>query len=168
MSQKEIIFVPDQNLGSYVASQLPDKKIYLYSGFCPIHHACTPLDVQRAKKAHPGAIFLAHPECRPEVLKLADRVGSTAAILEWVEKSAPGSSFLIGTEEGVVQRIRRIYPDRNVFLLRSGMTCVNMKKTTLEDVANSLQTLQYPVEVDPEIAKAAKVCLDRMVTLGSQ
>lgn len=165
LTQDEIIFVPDQNLGAYVASQVPEKRFHLYNGYCPIHHAASVRDVQAARQAHPGAVFLAHPECKPEVVALADGVGSTAYILQTVEQAPTGTEFIIGTEEGVIRRLAHTAPGRTCYLLRSGFTCVNMKKTMLEDVCRALEMPSPAVEVDADVADKARVCLERMVSV---
>ncbi|MCL2030701.1 MAG: quinolinate synthase NadA [Oscillospiraceae bacterium] len=165
LEQDEIIFVPDRNLGAYVASQTPEKRIHLYDGYCPIHHIAAERDALAAREAHPDAALLVHPECRPEVVRLADGVGSTEYILNTVEAAPEGAEFIIGTEEGVVRRLERTAPGRRCYLLRAGFTCVNMKKTTLEDVCRALETLAPRVELDAGTADQARVCLEHMVAV---
>ena len=162
LSEKKIIFVPDQNLGAYTASQVPEKEFILFDGYCPIHHAIRAEDVARARAAHPDAVLLAHPECRPEVVALADFVGSTSMLLQYVlERDAP--SYLIGTELGIVERMRAIAPEKVIYPLSTRMTCVNMKKTTCEDVLRALETLTPAVELPREDTEGAARTLRRMV-----
>jgi len=163
LPQKEIIFVPDKNLGSFVAEKLPEKKVWLHTGYCPTHQRVTGGDVRAAKAAHPGALVLAHPECRDEVLAQADYIGSTAGILEYAEKS-PAKEFIIGTESEIVARLRRALPDRKVYSAASSFVCPNMKKVTLADLLASLENEQYEVTLPADVLAAAKRSLDRMVS----
>ena len=165
LKQDEIIFVPDQNLGAYAASQVPEKHFHLYDGCCPIHHAVTEQDAREARNAHPNAALLVHPECGPEVVRLADGVGSTEYILKTVEAAPGGAEFIIGTEEGVVRRLEHTAPGRKCVPLRAGFICADMKKTTLDDVCRALETLSPRVELDADIADKARVCLERMVAV---
>ena len=163
LAEEEIIFVPDQNLGAYVAAQAPEKRVHVFSGYCPIHHAATERDALEARRAHPDAAFLAHPECRPEVVALADGVGSTEYILQTVEAAPEGAAFIIVTEEGVIRRLERTAPGRLCYPLRAGFICADMKKITPTDVCRTLETLSPQVELDPEIAEKARGCLERMM-----
>ena len=166
LSEDEIIFVPDQNLGSFVARKIPEKTFHWFDGYCPVHHRVSLGDVRAAKAAHPSAKLLVHPECKPEVVAQADGVGSTADILRMVEAAEVGTSFIIGTEVGVIDRLAHTAPGRKCVLLRAGFTCPNMKKTTLADIAAALESLQPAVTVEPEVAAKAKVCLERMVAVN--
>ncbi len=158
----EIVFLPDQNLGQYVARQVPDKRFIFFSGFCPVHHAVLPIHVQAARQAHPEAKVIVHPECRPDVVDIADFVGSTSELLNYVERDT-AKSFIIGTEIGVVERLQHRVPDKEVFLLKSGFVCPNMKKTTLQDIYDALQTEHEAIEIDPNVADGARTTLERMV-----
>lgn len=166
LPHEEIIFVPDQNLGAYVASKVPEKKFHLHSGYCPIHHAVSAADVAAAKRAHPEAKLLVHPECPPEVVAMADGVGSTAYILKSVEAAPDGEAFIIGTETGVVERLRVTAPGKRTWLLRAGFLCPNMKKTALADVKRALQTRTEEIALDKAEMEAARVCLRRMIEVG--
>ncbi|MDR3207688.1 MAG: quinolinate synthase NadA [Oscillospiraceae bacterium] len=165
LPQRDILFLPDQNLGAYVAAQVPEKNLILFDGYCPIHHAVRPADVLAARAAHPDARVVVHPECRPDVVALADFVGSTAELLAHVENSPPGGIFVVGTETGVVERLRQTAPDKTVYLLKAGFVCPNMKKTRLSDLLRALETGAEAVEVDATVAAGAQRALERMVAL---
>jgi len=164
LTQKEIIFIPDRNLGSYVAKQVPEKEIILFSGFCPSHNRVSESDILRAKAAHPGSVFAAHPECREEVLDHADFIGSTSEILDYARKSE-NKTIIIGTEQGVVERLRRELPDKNIYSVASSFICPNMKKTGLAELLNCLENEQPEIRLTIEEITAAKLSLDRMVSI---
>ena len=133
MPNKNILFIPDCNLGHYVQQQLPDKNIKLLQGGCPIHAAVTELDVQKAKLAHPDALMLVHPECVPAVVDAADFVGSTSAIIDFAKQS-DAHSFIIGTEISIAEHLQYACPDKEFYPLSKKLICPNMKSTTLMDV----------------------------------
>jgi len=162
LPQRRIIFVPDRNLGAYVAARVPEKEFILFKGFCPTHNQLSAADVAQARKDHPEALVLAHPECRPEVLDSADFTGSTAEILQYVQQS-PNREFIIGTEMGVVERLRQIAPDKRVFLLSARLFCPNMKKTRLADVLYSLEHGVYEIRLTEREINGARTSLERMV-----
>ena len=164
LKEKRIIFVPDQNLGAYTASKVPEKEFILFHGFCPIHHHVSVNDVTAAKAAHPDARVLVHPECTPQVLELADFVGSTAGIVDCVKKSSD-KEFIIGTEMGVVERLKQTVPDKSVYLLSSRLICPNMKKTRIGDVLHSLENNVYEIKLPENELKGARKCLERMVNV---
>ncbi len=155
MDEKKIIFVPDQNLRQYVQDQCPDKEIILWKGFCPTHHRITHVVIPE------GFAFYAHPECRPEVLKEANFIGSTGQIIDAC-KSSTDTKILIGTEMGVVDTLKRLLPDKEFICLES-MVCPNMKKTTLEDILEVLKGNAEEIIVDDAIAQKAKVAIRRMI-----
>ena len=128
-----IIFIPDINLGTYVQKKVPEKNFKLLSGGCPTHARMTKADVIKTKTAHPEALFLVHPECRPEVTELADYVGSTTGIMDFAEKSDK-KEFIIGTENAIVQHLQFRCPDKKFYPLSKDLLCHNMKITTLADV----------------------------------
>ncbi|NTV90575.1 MAG: quinolinate synthase NadA [Clostridiales bacterium] len=163
--EKDILFVPDQNLGSYVAEMVPEKNIILWKGFCATHHKIKAEDVLKIKEIHPDALLLVHPECKPEVVALADFAGSTKQIIDFAA-SSDASKFIIGTEVGVMFKLKKDNPDKQFFLMSPGLVCPNMKKTTLESVYNSLKELKYNIVLDEEIRLKAKGCLDRMLELA--
>lgn len=139
LPNQNIFFIPDGNLGNYVKKQVPEKNIMVNDGFCPIHHNLTKEAVLEAKKQHPEALFLVHPECTPDVLSEADYVGSTSGIIQFAGESE-GKEFIIGTEAGVLYKLRQENPEKKFYLVREDMICVNMKKVTLEKILAILQT----------------------------
>lgn len=162
LPQKDIIFIPDQNLGHYVAQKVPEKNIILFDGYCITHHRINADDVIKAKDAVPDAIFAVHPECKPEIVEMADFVGSTSEIIDFVSNS-PKEKFIIGTEMGVLHPIQKRSPNKRLYLLSQGLVCPNMKKTTLENVKNALLNNEYEMKLDAETVEKAKDSLDRML-----
>ncbi|MDR2605860.1 MAG: quinolinate synthase NadA [Oscillospiraceae bacterium] len=165
LKEREIIFVPDKNLGGYVAEQIPDKKVYLFDGFCPTHNKISESDILDAKREHPAALALVHPECRDEVRKHADFIGSTAGIINYAKSSA-AQEFLIGTELGVLEILQRDCPDKKVYSIGKTFVCPNMKKTRPEDILACLLGEREPIEIPEEERRAARLTLERMVELG--
>jgi quinolinate synthase len=162
LDAKEIIFVPDMHLGKFTSLNVPEKEFIFHNGFCPTHHKIKAEDVLAAKAAHPGAKFTVHPECRDEVVALADHVGSTAEIIDYV-RSTDAEEFIIGTEEGIIDRLRRELPNKKIFAASASFVCPNMKKTHLEDLYECLRDEKFEIKMtDDEISKA-KQSLDRMV-----
>lgn len=162
LDAEEILFVPDQNLGQYVARQVPEKRIHLWPGYCITHHRVTSKDVEAARRAHPDALLLAHPETQPEIWQQADFVGSTKQIIEYASQS-PADKFLIGTEMGIFWKLRENNPEKTFYLLAPGLVCPNMKKTTLQSIRDALALNQYVIEVDAEVSAAARTSLTRML-----
>ncbi|MCD8294969.1 MAG: quinolinate synthase NadA [Clostridia bacterium] len=164
--EKDILFIPDRNLGSYVKAQVPEKNVQLLSGGCPTHARMEDTDAIAAKKAHPNALLLVHPECRPEVVALADYVGSTAGIMNFAEKS-DAKEFIIGTENSIVQHLQFRSPDKSFYPMSKNLVCNNMKLTTLTDVYNTLTGRGgEEIIMDPELIKKAVKCIDRMIEYG--
>ncbi|WP_238525021.1 quinolinate synthase NadA [Caldicellulosiruptor owensensis] len=151
----KIIFLPDKNLGSFVKKQVPEKDIILWEGFCITHYKIKKEDVEKAKSAHPNALVLVHPECRPEVVELADFVGSTKQIIDFATASKE-KEFIIGTEMGVLYSLKKLNPDKKFYILHPGMICPNMKKNTLQSVRDALLYERYQIEVEEEIMQGAK------------
>ncbi len=162
----KILFIPDCNLGAYVAAQLPQKQIKLLQGGCPVHARVTVQDVAQAKAAHPEALVLVHPECTPAVAALADYVGSTSGIMQFARGSnAP--AFIIGTELSIAEHLAYECPEKRFYPLSKGLLCQNMKLTTLPDVYNLLQGRGgEEITLDADTMTAARRCIDRMIELG--
>ena len=165
LTETQVIFVPDQNLGRYVASQVPEKEIILHSGFCPIHHRLKPEEADAARRLHPNAVLLAHPECTWEVLQKANFVGSTAQILRYAEQAEAGE-FLIATEEGVLHELRKRSPGKTFYPLTPNLVCVNMKKTRLQDLRDALLYTQHVIQLDEALMNRARRCLERMLQMA--
>lgn len=166
MKEKDILFIPDCNLGSWVAEQVPDKNIKLVHGGCPTHARMTVKDVENAKKLHPDALFLVHPECVSEVTKLADYVGSTTGIMDYAKKSDK-KEFIIGTENSIVQHLQFECPEKRFYPLSMDCVCHNMKATTLADVYDCVKGIGgEEIVLDANVMEKAKKCLDTMLTLG--
>jgi len=165
LDERRIIFVPDQNLGRYVAQQIPDKEVILHSGFCPVHQRLTEADVETAKAENPGALLLAHPECTQAVLKHADYVGSTAQILRYAEASA-ARAFLIATEEGVLHELVKQSPGKTFVPLTKTLVCADMKKTSLEDLRDALKYERFQIQLDKDLMNRARRCLERMLRMA--
>jgi quinolinate synthase len=160
---EEVILVPDRNLGKYIAAHT-DKTCHLWEGYCPTHDRLLVSDVRRAKDEHPDALFMAHPECPPEILEMADHICSTSGMYDYARKS-PAKKFIVGTEAGILYRLRRENPDKEFFLPTSKLICPNMKLTSLEDILKSLQTMSPEITVPADIREKAKVTLDRMLAV---
>ena len=163
--QKDILFIPDINLGTYVKNRIPEKNFKLLSGGCPTHARIDKSDVVAAKEAHPNALFLVHPECRPEVVALADYVGSTSGIMDFAEKSA-GKDFIVGTENSIVQHLQFRCPDKNFYPLSKDLVCHNMKVTTLIDVLNCLNGGGEEIVMDEALRAAAVKPIEAMIKYG--
>jgi len=164
LPDKRILFVPDRGLGAYVASQLSDKEIICYSGYCPTHMRIRPEDILEKKEAYPEAEVLVHPECHTSIIKLADFVGSTSGIMKRVKESS-AKIFIIATEKGVVDRLQRDYPEKTFILASEKAVCENMKWTTLEDILISLETEQPEITVDKQIVEKAFNTIDKMLKI---
>lgn len=163
LPDKEIIFTPDRNLGTYV-SRFSDKKFHLWDGFCPTHERLKPEAVSALKEANPDALFICHPECNPAVVALADHVCSTTGMYDYCRKS-PAKTFIIGTEAGILYRLRLENPGKEFILASPALFCPNMKLTSLEDIHAALETMHPVVRVAEEIRIRAKQALDRMIAV---
>jgi quinolinate synthase len=161
--EDEILFVPDRNLGMY-AQRFTRKLILPWEGYCIVHDRITPAQVKAARIAHPEAVLLVHPECRPEVVDLADHVASTSGIIREVCSSG-AQEFIIGTEVGILHRLNRECPGKKCYPLSEGAVCRNMKKTDLVKVRDSLKTLQPRITVPRDIADRARGAIGRMLAL---
>lgn len=161
---KEVLMIPDGNLARYTAG-FTGKKIIPWNGYCPVHHFLTPEEVVRTKALHPGAPFAAHPECRTEVLMMADFVGSTAGIIRFAAKS-PAREIILGTEEGVIVKMKKESPDKTFIPASGNLACRTMKLTTIEDIRDALREMKHVIRVPEEIRAPAKRALDRMLALS--
>lgn len=166
MPEKDILFIPDCNLGAYVQEQLPEKNIKTLSGGCPTHAIVEASDVVKAKEEHPNALLLVHPECQPDVFHQADFVGSTSAIMQFA-KDSDAKEFIIGTEISIAEHLQYDCPDKTFYNLSYKMMCQNMKMTTLMDVYNCVNGAGgKEIIIDEETMKQAKKCIDEMIRLG--
>lgn len=167
IENKNILFIPDCNLGKWVADQVPEKNIKLLQGGCPTHVRMSKRDVEKARKAHPDALLLVHPECLPEVSELADYRGSTTGIMDYAKKS-DAKEFIIGTENSIVQHLQFACPDKQFYPLSRDCVCHNMKLTTLGDVYQCVKgTGGEGIKLDEEVRIKAKRCIDTMLELGN-
>ena len=167
IENKNILFIPDCNLGKWVADQVPEKNIKLLQGGCPTHVRMSKRDVEKARKAHPDALLLVHPECLPEVSGLADYRGSTTGIMDYAKKS-DAKEFIIGTENSIVQHLQFACPDKQFYPLSRDCVCHNMKLTTLGDVYQCVKgTGGEEIKLDEEVRIKAKRCIDTMQELGN-
>lgn len=166
LENKNILFIPDCNLGSFVAKQVPEKNIKLLQGGCPIHARVTLKELKEAVALHPNAEVLVHPECVPAVVEKADFVGSTSAIMDYAKQSDK-KEFIIGTEISIATHLAYECPGKHFYPLSKNLICPNMKSTTLVDVYN-IMTGNGGEEIilDDETREKAKVCIDRMIELG--
>ena len=164
LPQRKIIFLPDRNLGDYVSRQVPEKDFIFWPGYCPTHNALSPMHVQEARAGHPSASFAVHPEAPPDVVALADFVGSTKQIIDFCSESN-NNEFIIGTEEGILHELSRRNPNKSFYMLKFGFTCRNMKKTNMETLYNSLDQMQYRIELDEDIILKASKSLERMLAV---
>lgn len=163
LPDKEIIFTPDRNLGHYV-SQFSNKKFHLWGGYCPTHERLKPETVKELKSRYPDALFICHPECNPLVTALADHACSTSAMYDFCRNSS-AKTFIIGTEAGILYRLKLENPDKEFILASQALFCPNMKLTSLEDIQEALKTLKPVVRVEENIRLRAKNALDRMIAI---
>lgn len=165
LNAKEVLFVPDTYLGTWVGQQLEGVNVITYPGYCPTHLRITAEDVAEKRAQYPDAVVLAHPECHHSVSGIADYVGSTTGIMKYAAESDK-HTFIIATELGVVQRLERDLPEKKFILVSPKAVCPNMKWHFQEDILNSLKYEQYEINVDPEIARKAFTCIDRMLEVS--
>ncbi len=161
MKVPEVLFVPDTYLGKWVEAQLDGVKVTTFNGFCPTHLRITPKDMEDARTKYPNAKILAHPECHFKVSALADYVGSTKAIMDYVANSSD-KEFVIATEKGVVDRLTRDYKDKKFHLIKDTIVCQNMKWNTLDDIYNSLLNETHEIFLDETVSEKAMACINRM------
>jgi quinolinate synthase len=160
---KEIIFIPDKYLAQYVSAQVKHNFV-IWEGYCPTHAKILQENIMQAKRLHPKAKVIVHPECRPEVTALADVVTSTEGMSKYIQK-APDTEFIIGTETGIIHRMRKENPDKNFYPATEMAVCPNMKRITLEKVLWSLEDLSYEIIVPPDIMGKARLSIERMLQM---
>jgi quinolinate synthase len=160
----EVIMTPDRNLARYTASRTK-KKVHAWNGYCPIHDGLNSEDVHNARKTHPGAVFMAHPECRPEVLDLADAIRSTSGMIRYAKESKR-PSFIVGTEIGLIYPLKKANPGKKFYPASSKMVCQNMKKISVEDIVRSLELMEGEVKVPETIRRPAFQAVQRMVDVS--
>ena len=169
LPEDKILFTPDRNLGRWVARQVPEKDIVIYDGCCPTHDVLRGADVAAGKLRRPEAVVIAHPECREDVLALADEICSTTGMLAAVARHPEATTFLIATEWGLVHQLKQRFPDKQ-FIVADGcigcrLHCPYMKMNDLESIVRCLREDQFEIRVDPETASRARVALERMMAV---
>lgn len=165
LPNKNIFFIPDKNLGRYVAEQVPEKNVILNHGYCPIHVKVSLEEVLREKKSHPTALVLSHPECEENILNISDYIGSTAEIIDFAKQSGK-DEFIICTEDGVEFELIKTNPNKKFYFTKTRPCCVDMKLNTLDKLLKVLETEENPIEVDEETRERALLPLNRMLELA--
>ena len=160
----QLLMVPDRNLGRYIAKFVPEKECICWEGFCPTHDRLKVEEIEKAKAENPDALFMAHPECTPEILELADHICSTSGMYEFA-KTNPAQKFIVGTENGILWRLKTENPGKEFIMPSRALVCPNMKLTSLEDILSCLQTMKPQITVDEETREQAKLTLDRMLAV---
>jgi len=162
---KEILFVPDMYLGNYVSKHVPDKKFIFWNGYCSIHVMILSEDIKKAKEDHPNAEVMVHPECRPDVIELADKVLSTGGMVKWAKESK-AKEFIVGTEIGMLHRLRKDNPNKAFYPATDRALCPNMKATTLEKVLWAMEEVKYKIEVPEDIRVRAAKAIEKMLKIA--
>lgn len=165
LNAPKVLFVPDANLGKYVETQVNGTEVITYAGCCPVHDNVTVENILNIRKEYPNAKVLIHPECRPEVSSLGDYIGSTSGIIEYVKNSSD-SQFVIVTEKGVADRLRRDYPEKEFILISNKMLCESMKLTTLEEILYSLEKEVNEINLDESVRMSSANCIERMLKVS--
>lgn len=165
LPNQNIFFIPDGNLGRYVAEQVPEKNVVLNDGYCPVHAALTAEDVKNAKKLYPKAKFLVHPECTKDLLDEADYIGSTSGIIQFVDRDDE-DEYIIGTESGVFYELKKRNPDKKFYTLTPKQICTDMKYVTLEKVLDVLQHETNEITVTEDMRQRALIPLENMLALA--
>lgn len=167
LPNQDIFFIPDNNLGRYVAKQLPEKHFIFNDGFCHVHKSIHREDVLKAKELYPEALVLAHPECTEDTLELADFIGSTSQIIDYATDSGH-NIFIICTEMGIFYELMQKNPEKKFYSVGHRQFCPNMKKVRLESVLSALETLEPEVELEEKLRERAKLPLERMLALAAE
>jgi len=164
---KEIIFIPDKNLGRYVQDNVSEKKIILWEGFCPTHIRVSKEEVLRIKELHPEAEILTHPECNPDVISVSDHICSTGGMFKYV-KTSKAKSFIIVTESGMLYGLKKANPEKNFYVPTERLVCPTMKLTTLGWVAHSLESMEHQIKITGEIREKSYKSLERMLKVSGE
>ncbi len=169
LPQRKILFTPDKNLGRWVAAKVPEKEVVVYDGCCPVHDVLRAANVNRVKSDRPEAVVIAHPECRADVLEIADEVCSTTAMIGAVERHPRAHTFIVATEHGIVHQMKKRWPDRE-FIVADGcigcrMHCPYMKMIDLLMVREALVRGKHEIRVEPDVAEGARRALERMIAV---
>lgn len=169
LPNNKILFTPDRNLGRWVKNQVPEKEIAIYDGACPTHDVLRGANVTKTKSAFPDAVIIAHPECRQDIIEIADEVCSTTAMLGRIAKYPDVKTFIVATENGIIHQMKKRYPDKE-FVMADGcigcrLHCPYMKMITLADVKRSLVEDKFEIEVEPDVMEGARLALERMLAV---
>jgi quinolinate synthase len=169
LPQRKILFTPDRNLGNWVKAKVPEKEVVVYDGCCPVHDVLRSASVNRVKSAKPDAVIIAHPECRADVLEIADEVCSTTAMIGAVEKHRDARSFIVATEHGIVYQMKKRWPDKE-FIIADGcigcrMHCPYMKMIDLVMLRDALRREKHEIQVPEDVAAGARRALERMIAV---
>ena len=163
LDESEVLMTPDRNLAMYAAART-DKTVHIWEGYCPTHERLKPEDIETARAAHPGAVVIAHPECRPDVLEVVDVIASTSGMLRYAGESE-SREFIVGTETGILYPMQKQNPDKKFYPASNAMVCPNMKKISLDDVARSLENMDGEVKVPEDIRLKAYRAVERMIQI---
>jgi quinolinate synthase len=169
LASDKILFTPDRNLGNWVKKQVPEKEIAIYDGACPTHDVLRGANVIKARSAFPDSVVIAHPECREDIIAMADEVCSTTAMIDRIAKHPEARTFIIATESGIIHQMKKLYPDRE-FIMADGcigcrLHCPYMKMIGLRDVRRSLVENKFEIEVEPDVMEGARKALERMMAV---
>lgn len=162
LNTDKVLFLPDTHLGKWVESQLEGVEVITYPGCCPTHMIIKPDDILTIRKQYPNAKILTHPECTKAVTNLSDFVGSTKEIMQYAKESV-AQQFVIATEQGVCDRLKRDFPDKEFIMIKENIICPNMKWHTLQDIYNALKNEQHEITLDEDLIKKSVICIDRML-----
>ena len=165
----KILFTPDRNLGNWVKKQVPEKEVAIYDGCCPTHDVLRGANVDKARSAFPDAVVMAHPECREDIIAMADEVCSTTAMIGRIAKHPEAKTFIVATESGIVHQMKKLYPDRE-FVMADGcigcrLHCPYMKMIGLAEVRRSLVENKFEITVEPDVMEGARLALERMLAV---
>jgi quinolinate synthase len=169
LPSSKILFTPDRNLGNWVKKQVPEKEIAIYDGACPTHDVLRGANVIKARSAFPDSVVIAHPECREDIIAMADEVCSTTAMIDRIAKHPEARTFIIATESGIIHQMKKLYPDRE-FIMADGcigcrLHCPYMKMIGLADVRRSLIENKFEIDVEPDVMEGARKALERMLAV---